>query len=104
VTNTARTCAAAENRRGKSDVEDKSFFMVRFGSGAGSEILRQHFLRIRRRCGWLKDKFGVSWQVNPVVLGDMLADPKAGKAERVMKAMREMDNIDIAALEKAAKG
>jgi predicted 3-demethylubiquinone-9 3-methyltransferase (glyoxalase superfamily) len=55
------------------------------------------------RCGWLKDKFGLSWQVNPVFLGDMLADPDAGKANRVMKAMMEMDKIDIATLEKAAK-
>ena len=56
------------------------------------------------RCGWLKDKFGLSWQVNPVFLGDMLADPDAGKANHVIKAMMEMDKIDIAALEKAAKG
>jgi len=56
------------------------------------------------RCGWLKDKFGLSWQVNPVFLGDMLVDPDAGKANRVMKAMMEMDKIDIAALAKAAKG
>ena len=56
------------------------------------------------RCGWLKDKFGVSWQVNPVFLGDMLADPDASKTNRVMKAMMEMDKIHIAALEKAAKG
>jgi predicted 3-demethylubiquinone-9 3-methyltransferase (glyoxalase superfamily) len=54
------------------------------------------------RCGWLKDKFGLSWQVNPVVLGDMLADKDAAKAERVMNAMMEMDKIDIAALERAA--
>ena len=56
------------------------------------------------RCGWLKDKFGLSWQVNPVFLGDMLADRDAEKANRVMKAMMEMDKIDVAALEKAAKG
>jgi predicted 3-demethylubiquinone-9 3-methyltransferase (glyoxalase superfamily) len=55
------------------------------------------------RCGWLKDKFGLSWQVNPVFLGDMLADPDPGKANRVMKAMMEMEKIDIAALEKAAQ-
>jgi predicted 3-demethylubiquinone-9 3-methyltransferase (glyoxalase superfamily) len=54
------------------------------------------------RCGWLKDKFGLSWQVSPVVLGDMLADPDKAKAERVMNAMIEMDKIDSAALEKAA--
>ena len=52
-------------------------------------------------CGWLKDKFGLSWQVSPVVLGDMLADPDPSIAERVMKAMMEMDKIDIAALKKA---
>jgi predicted 3-demethylubiquinone-9 3-methyltransferase (glyoxalase superfamily) len=53
-------------------------------------------------CGWLKDKFGLSWQVGPVYLADMLADPDKAKAERVMNAMMEMDKIDIAALEKAA--
>jgi predicted 3-demethylubiquinone-9 3-methyltransferase (glyoxalase superfamily) len=56
------------------------------------------------RCGWLKDKFGLSWQVNPVFLGDLLADRDAGKANRIMKAIMEMDKIDIATLEKAAKG
>ena len=56
------------------------------------------------RCGWLKNKFGLSWQINPVFLGDMLTDPDAGKANRVMKAMMEMDKIDIAALQKAAQG
>jgi predicted 3-demethylubiquinone-9 3-methyltransferase (glyoxalase superfamily) len=56
------------------------------------------------QCGWLKDKFGLSWQVNPVFLDDMLGDPDAGKADRVMKAMMQMDKIDIAALEKAARG
>ena len=56
------------------------------------------------RCGWLTDKFGLSWQVNPVFLGDMLADRDTAKANRVMKAIMEMDRIDIAALEKAAKG
>src|SRR3989442_1600945 len=53
-------------------------------------------------CGWLKDKFGLSWQVNPIVLGKMLSDPDKAKAERVMNAMMEMDKIDIAQLEAAA--
>jgi predicted 3-demethylubiquinone-9 3-methyltransferase (glyoxalase superfamily) len=53
-------------------------------------------------CGWLKDKFGLSWQVSPVFLGDMLSDPDKAKAERVMNAMMEMDKIDVAALKKAA--
>ena len=52
-------------------------------------------------CGWLKDKFGLSWQVSPVVLGDMLADQDAAKSQRVMAAMMEMEKIDIAALKKA---
>jgi len=55
------------------------------------------------RCGWLKDKFGLSWQVNPVFLGDMLTDLDKAKAARVMNALMEMDKIDIAALEKAAR-
>ena len=53
-------------------------------------------------CGWLKDKFGLSWQVCPVVLGDLLADRDEAKAERVMNAMMEMTKIDIAQLERAA--
>src|SRR5438477_8052314 len=53
-------------------------------------------------CGWLKDKFGLSWQVSPRVLGEMLADPDKTKAGRVMKAMMDMTKIDIAALEKAS--
>ena len=56
------------------------------------------------RCGWLKDKFGLSWQVTPAFLGDMLADRDVEKANRVMKAIMEMDKIDIVALEKAARG
>ena len=53
-------------------------------------------------CGWLKDKFGVSWQVSPVMLVDLLADPDTAKAERVMNAMMRMNKFDIAALQKAA--
>ena len=52
-------------------------------------------------CGWLKDKFGLSWQVSPVVLGDMLSDPDPAAAGRVMTAMMEMDKIDVAALKRA---
>src|SRR6266702_3281353 len=53
------------------------------------------------RCGWLKDKFGLSWQVVPVVLIEMLADKDTAKAKRVMHAMLQMDKIDIPTLEKA---
>jgi predicted 3-demethylubiquinone-9 3-methyltransferase (glyoxalase superfamily) len=54
-------------------------------------------------CGWLKDKFGVSWQVTPTVLAKLLADPDSQKAQRVMAAMLEMRKIDIASLERAAE-
>ena len=54
-------------------------------------------------CGWLKDKFGLSWQITPTVLIDMLHDKDPEKAERVMKAMLEMQKIDIPKL-KAAYG
>jgi len=46
-------------------------------------------------CSWLKDKFGLSWQIQPQLLIQMLADPDKAKAERVMNAMMEMDKIDI---------
>lgn len=52
-------------------------------------------------CGWLKDKFGLSWQINPRILGEMLADKDAAKSQRVMAAMMEMDKFDIAALKRA---
>ena len=54
-------------------------------------------------CGWLKDRYGLSWQVNPTILGKMLSDPDPKKARRVMEAMLKMQKIDIAALEAAAK-
>jgi predicted 3-demethylubiquinone-9 3-methyltransferase (glyoxalase superfamily) len=52
-------------------------------------------------CGWLKDKFGVSWQVTPTVLIDMLHEKDTEKAERVMHAMLQMKKIDIAKLKAA---
>ena len=55
-------------------------------------------------CGWLKDKFGLSWQVDPTVLGKMLSDTDPRKSQRVMKAMLKMSKIDIAALKRAYDG
>jgi len=55
-------------------------------------------------CGWLTDKFGVSWQVVPDVLGKMLSDSKHGDAAAAMKAMLKMGKLDIAALERAYRG
>jgi len=52
-------------------------------------------------CGWLKDRYGLSWQINPVILGEMLSDPDPRKSRRVMQAMLKMKKIDIAALKKA---
>lgn len=54
------------------------------------------------QCGWLKDKFGVSWQIVPTVLNHLLADPDRGKADRVMDSMLKMKKLDIAELEAAA--
>jgi predicted 3-demethylubiquinone-9 3-methyltransferase (glyoxalase superfamily) len=53
-------------------------------------------------CGWVKDKFGVSWQVVPDELEKLLADPDQGRAQRAMAAMLEMRKIDIAAVRAAA--
>ena len=52
-------------------------------------------------CGWLKDKYGVSWQIVPTVLGEMLQDKDTEKSERVMKALLQMDKIDIESLKQA---
>jgi predicted 3-demethylubiquinone-9 3-methyltransferase (glyoxalase superfamily) len=54
-------------------------------------------------CGWLKDRFGLSWQIVPKRLPELLSDPDREKAQRVMAAMLEMKKIDIAGLERAAE-
>ena len=56
------------------------------------------------RCGWLKDKFGLSWQIIPSALGKLLSDKDAAKAKRVMNAMMRMDKIDIQRLRQAYEG
>ena len=53
------------------------------------------------RCGWLRDKFGLSWQIIPSILGTLLGDADAAKSQRVMKAMLQMDKIDIQRLKQA---
>ena len=53
-------------------------------------------------CGWLKDRYGLSWQIVPRRLSELLADPDREKAQRVMAAMLQMGKIDIAGLERAA--
>jgi len=56
------------------------------------------------QCGWVKDKFGVSWQVTPTMLGQLLSDPDAQKAKRVMQAMMGMKKLDVRGLKQAAAG
>jgi predicted 3-demethylubiquinone-9 3-methyltransferase (glyoxalase superfamily) len=55
-------------------------------------------------CGWLKDRFGVSWQVTPTELVSLLGDPDQGRAQRATQAMLQMRRIDIAAIKRAADG
>ena len=54
-------------------------------------------------CGWLKDKFGLSWQIVPTVLGELMSHPDPIKAQRVTQAMLQMGKLDIAALQRAAE-
>ena len=56
------------------------------------------------QCGWLKDKFGFSWQIVPAALGKLMSDKDPKKANRVMQALLQMKKLDIAALEQAAEG
>jgi len=58
----------------------------------------------KQQCGWLKDKFGISWQIIPRVLLEMLNDPDPVKSQRVMKVMLPMGKIDIKILEQAFNG
>src|SRR5260221_12272204 len=56
------------------------------------------------RCGWLKDRYGISWQIVPTVLPQLLGDPDPAKAQRVMQAMLQMVKLDIAGLKAAHAG
>lgn len=55
-------------------------------------------------CGWLKDKFGMRWQVVPAMLGEMMNDPDPARSQRVMSAILKMDKLDIKALKRAYDG
>ena len=55
----------------------------------------------KSRCGWLKDKYGLSWQIVPTVLGELLGSKDASKSKRVMEAMLKMDKLDIKTLKQA---
>jgi predicted 3-demethylubiquinone-9 3-methyltransferase (glyoxalase superfamily) len=53
------------------------------------------------QCGWLKDKYGLSWQIVPTALGKLISDPDPEKSQRVMKAMLQMKKIDVNRLQQA---
>lgn len=57
-----------------------------------------------QQCGWLKDKFGLSWQVVPAIIGELMTDPNTAKSERVMKAVMQMKKIDLAEIKRAYNG
>src|SRR5437868_12102536 len=74
--------------------EEVDYYWEKLSAGGGQESA----------CGWLKDKFGVSWQVTPAVLIDMLHDKDSEKSERVMHAMLQMQKLDIKTLKDAYAG
>ncbi|MFE0185802.1 VOC family protein [Streptomyces olivaceus] len=76
------------------DQEEVDHYWARLTEGGGTE----------GPCGWLKDRFGVSWQVVPARLEEMFRDPDPAKAARANKAMMAMGKLDIAALERAYAG
>ena len=57
-----------------------------------------------QQCGWLTDKYGVTWQIVPTILGELLQSKDAEKSQRAMRAMMQMIKLDIAALKKAFEG
>jgi predicted 3-demethylubiquinone-9 3-methyltransferase (glyoxalase superfamily) len=74
--------------------EEVDYFWKKLQEGGGKEI----------ECGWLKDKFGLAWQITPQVLLDLLKDPDEQKKDRVMRAMMQMKKIDIRKIQEAAQG
>jgi predicted 3-demethylubiquinone-9 3-methyltransferase (glyoxalase superfamily) len=75
--------------------KEMDYYWEKLGEG-GDEKAKQ--------CGWLKDKYGVSWQIVPIVLIDMVSDPTSEKSQRAMAAMLQMKKIDITKLERAYNG
>jgi predicted 3-demethylubiquinone-9 3-methyltransferase (glyoxalase superfamily) len=77
-----------------ADQKEVDYYWERLTADGGKEVA----------CGWLKDKFGLSWQVVPTVLYEMLTDRDYAASQRVMKAFMQMKKYDIAALERAFEG
>lgn len=76
------------------DQEEVDYYWEKLTADGGEES----------QCGWLKDKFGVSWQVLPQALNELMSDPDQAKAGRVMQAMLKMRKIEVPLLEKAHRG
>jgi len=74
--------------------EEVDYFWEKLLEGGGKES----------QCGWLKDKYGLSWQITPTILPELLQDKDPEKANRVMQAMMKMVKIDIETLKRAAEG
>lgn len=79
---------------GCEDQEEVDYFWNRFIENGGQESM----------CGWLKDKYGMSWQIIPKQLEDLLSDPDPKKSERVMTAMLQMKKIEVEKLKEAYDG
>jgi len=77
-----------------SSQDEVDYYWSKLLAGGGKEIA----------CGWLKDRYGLYWQVTPVILTQLLSDPDKAKAGRVMQAMMKMIKLDIGVLEAAADG
>jgi predicted 3-demethylubiquinone-9 3-methyltransferase (glyoxalase superfamily) len=73
------------------DQEEVDYFWEKLTAGGGQESM----------CGWLKDKYGLSWQIIPSALGELMSGPDPAKSHRVMQAMLQMKKIDIKALKEA---
>jgi len=75
-----------------ADQDEVDYYWAKLTEGGGEE----------GQCGWLKDKYGLSWQIVPIEMEKLLTDPDAGRAERAMGAMLAMQKIDLAAIKAAA--
>jgi len=74
--------------------EEVDYFWEKLTADGGAES----------QCGWLKDKYGLSWQIVPTILAELFKGKDASKSQRVMKAMLQMKKIDIPTLKRAAEG
>lgn len=77
-----------------ADQEEVDYYWNKLTADGGEESM----------CGWLKDKYGLSWQIVPKALGELMGDPDPEKSGRVMQAMLQMHKIDVAGLQKAYDG